>query len=229
MGPTPGVKPRWRAPNEWLVSDYDANGMALTRRVLSAVPDMAAAGLYLWCWIAPLAWQHQFLGLLTLALLIEFVALQAVPFIGNILYGGKMGLDRTRRLRHAAALGTVYLVFAGLAAGAFDAWFPAWIFAWLLAAKVYAALLTYDPGATGREAEMTVWILSASFYFAASFLTFFAPVPNFGVTEGGDTYGLRGMYEWANFPAKPMATGFLYFCAVALMRVFGVRASVDLS
>jgi len=198
--------------------------VTLTRRSLSALPDAVAAALYLWCWIAPLAWRHQLLGLLTLALLIEFLAVQAVPFIGTILYGDKMGLDRAQRMLRAAALGAVYLVFIGLAGGAFDAWFPVWIFVWLLATKVYTALLLYDSNATGREPAMTAWILSVSFYLAAAFLTFFAPVPHLGVTEDGDIYGLRGIYEWANFPYKPMATGFLYFFALALMRVMSRRA-----
>ena len=203
--------------------------MTLARRAAIALPDAGAAGLYLWCWIAPRAWQPKLVALLVLALLIEFVVIQAGPFIGTIVYGDKMGLDRHRRLKSAAILGAVYLLFAGLAAVSFDAWFPFLIFVWLLGVKVFAALLGRDPAATGREREMTLWILSVSYYFVAMFATMFLPVPALGITEHGEAYGLRGQYEWANFPNKAIATGFVYFCALALTRMFARRIGLDLS
>jgi|GEM_PF-3845254 len=43
--------------------------MNLRRRVLIALPDAVAAALYLWCWIAPLAWQPKLVALLVLVLL----------------------------------------------------------------------------------------------------------------------------------------------------------------
>lgn len=202
--------------------------MNLSRRLLPALPDAAAAGVFLWSWIAPTALHAKFVGFLVLVLLIEFVVLQAGPFLGSIVYGAKMGLDRSRRLRIAAVLGATYLLFAGLAAASFDSWYPFFIFVWLCGVKVFAALLGYDRNATGREREMTVWILSVGLYFAAIFLTFFAPVPMLGVTEDGEAYGLRGQYEWANYPFKAMAAGFLYFFALALTRVFIKGGSMEL-
>jgi len=95
--------------------------MNLRRRVLIALPDAVAAALYLWCWIAPLAWQPKLVALLVLVLLIEFVVIQAGPFLGTIVYGDKMGLDAGQRRKSALAHGAVHLVFAGLAAVSFDA------------------------------------------------------------------------------------------------------------
>lgn len=203
--------------------------MSFARRLVSALPDAAAAGIYLWCWIAPLAWQPKLVALLVLVLLIEFVVIQAGPFIGTVVYGTAMGLDQRRRVRTATVLGAVYLGFAGFAALSFDAWFPFFIFAWLFAAKVFAATCARDPAATGRDREMTIWILSVSFYFVAVFFTMFVPVPMFGITEDGAVYGLRGQYEWANFPYKPIATGFIYFCALATTRLLLRRTALDLS
>jgi hypothetical protein len=201
----------------------------LARRVLLALPDAAAAALYLWCWIAPLAWQPKLVALLVLVLLIEFVVVQAGPFIGTVVYGDKMGLDAKQRRKSALALGAVYLVFAGLAAVSFDAWFPFLIFVWLFGVKVFAAVLGRDPAATGREREMTVWILSVSYYFVAIFFTMFAPIPMLGITEDGAVYGLRGQYEWANFPHEAIAAGFLYFSALAITRLLLRRTAMDLS
>lgn len=203
--------------------------MNLRRRVLIALPDAVAAALYLWCWIAPLAWQPKLAALLVLVLLIEFVVIQAGPFIGTVVYGDKMGLDAGQRRKSALALGAVYLVFAGLAAVSFDAWFPFLIFVWLFGVKVFAAVLGRDPAATGREREMTVWILSVSYYFVAIFFTMFVPIPMLGITEDGEAYGLRGQYEWANFPYEAIAAGFLYFSALAITRLLLRRTELDLS
>lgn len=203
--------------------------MNLARRIASALPDAAAAALYLWCWFAPLAWQPKLVALLVLVLLIEFVVMQAGPFIGTVVYGAAMGLDRRQRVRTAAVLGAVYLGFAGFAAVSFDAWFPFFIFAWLFGVKVFAAVYARNPAATGRDREMTLWILSVSFYFGAIFFTMFVPVPMLGITEDGEAYGLRGQYEWANFPYKPIATGFIYYGALAITRLLLRGTTLDLS
>jgi len=202
--------------------------MNLSRRLLAGLPDAAAAALFLWCWIAPTALHPKFVGFLVLVLLIEFLVVQAGPFLGSVIYGAKMGLDRARRRRIAAVLGITYLLFAGLAAASFDSWYPFFIFVWLCGAKLFAALICYDPNATGREREMTIWILSVSFYFGVVFLTFFTPVPMLGITENGAAYGLRGQYEWANYPFKAIAAGFVYFLALALMRLFIKGGSLEL-
>jgi len=205
--------------------------MNLARRAVLALPDTAMAGLYLWCWISPRAWQPKLAGLLVLVLLIEFVVVQAGPFIGTVIYGEAMGLDAHQRLRTALVLSVVYLAFAGLAAVSFDAWFPFLIFAWLFGVKVFAAVFGRDRAAVGREREMTVWILSVSFYFVAIFFTMFVPLPMLGITEDGEVYGLRGQYEWANFPYKAIAAGFLYFLALAISRVLvhGTKLSLSAS
>ena len=203
--------------------------MGLGRRLLIALPDGAAAALYLWCWIAPVAWHQELVAFLVLVLLIEFVAMHASPFLGSIIYGGRMGFDRKRRLRIAIVLGATYLAFAGLAAASFDAWFPFFVLLWLFGARLFSALVGFDRNAEGRAPEMSIWAFSVGYYFGAVFLTFFAPVPMLGITEDGAVYGLRGQFEWANFPYKPIAAGFLYFLALALTRLFSRGFSAELS
>lgn len=199
------------------------------RRLAIALPDAAAAAIYFWCWIAPVALMPKLVGLLVLVLLIEFVVMQAGPFIGNVVYGDKMGLTPRQRRKSAATLGAIYLALAGLTALSFDAWFPFVIFVWLFGVKVYAALLGRDPYASGREPEMTVWILSVTYYFVAIFITLFVPVPALGITQDGELYGLRGQYEWARYPYKAIAAGFLYFLALALTRLFVRGTTLGLS
>ena len=203
--------------------------MTLARRGLIAVPDAAAAALILWIWAYPLAWRPGLVGVVVLAMLMEFVAIQAGPFLGRIVYGDRMGLTPRERRRSALALGAVYVTFAGLAAGSFGRWFPFFLFAWLFGAKVYAALLGRRPDATSREREMSYWVLSNVLYLAVVFAAMFVPVPMLGVTEEGSFYGLRGRYEWANYPHEALAAGFVYFAAMALIRFLGLRMGVELS
>jgi hypothetical protein len=199
-----------------------------SRRSLSAVPDAAAAALFLWAWLRPLAWKRELVGVLVLALLIEFVAVQAGPFLGKIVYGDLMGFSPRERRRSALVLGAVYLGFAGLAAGSFNAWFPFFLFLWLVGAKVFAAVLGRRPDATGRQREMGLWVLSNILFFAVIFAAMWLPVPMLGITEDGAFYGLRGQYEWANHPYEAAAAGFAYYSVMALVRFLDPRIGVDL-
>jgi len=192
------------------------------------VPDGAAALLSLWIWLRPLAWKRELVGVVVLVLLIEFVVIQAGPFIGRIVYGERLGLTPRERRRKALVLGAVYLGFAGLAAASFDAWFPFFIFLWLFGAKVFAALLGRRPDATGREREMAYWILSNVAYFALVFAAMVLPVPMLGVTEDGAFYGLSGRYEWANHPNEAVAVAFLYYGAMALTRLFDPKIGIEM-
>jgi hypothetical protein len=203
--------------------------MTPARRMMVALPDAAAAALFLWVWLRPLAWHHDLLGVLVLVMLIEFVAIQAGPFLGNVVYGDKMGFTPRERRRKALVLGAVYLTLAGLAAASFDAWFPFFLFVWLFGAKVNAAVLGKRADASGREREMAFWILSNVIYIALVFAVMFVPVPMLGVTADGDLYGLHGRYEWANHPYEVTAAGFLYFTAMALVRLFDPRIGAELS
>ena len=202
--------------------------MGLSRRSWSAVPDAAAAAVFLWTWWRPLAWKRELVGVLVLVLLIEFVVIQAGPFLGKIVYGDLLGLSQAERRRKALVLGAVYLLFAGLAAGAFDTWFPALLFAWLFGAKVFASVLGRRPDATGRQREMGFWVLSNIVFFAVVFAAMWLPLPHLGVTEDGAFYGLRGMYEWANRPYEATAAGFAYYAVMALTRLLDPRIGVDL-
>jgi len=76
---------------------------------------------------------------------------------------------------------------------------------------------------------MTLWILAVCCFFGAVFATLYLPVPMLGITEDGEVYGLRGQYEWANFPYKAIAAGFLYFSALAATRLLVRRTALDLS
>lgn len=202
--------------------------MALSRRSLAALPDGLAAGVFLFTWLRPLAWVRELVGVLVLVLLIEFVVIQAGPFLGKIVYGDLLGLSPAERRRKALVLGVVYLVFAGLAAGAFDTWFPALLFAWLFAAKVFAAVLGRRADATGRQREMGYWVLSNILFFAVVFAAMWLPVPPLGVTEDGAFYGLRGLYEWANRPYEAMAAGFVYYAVMSVVRLLDPHFGVDL-
>jgi hypothetical protein len=202
--------------------------MTLGRRSLAAVPDGAAAAVSLWIWLRPLAWKRELVGVLVLAMMIEFLVIQAGPFLGRIINGERLGLTPAERRRKAIVLGVVYLVFAGLAAASFNLWFPLFLFLWLFGAKLFAALVGRRPDAVGREREMAYWVLANVVFFAVIFATMVVPVPMLGVTEDGALYGLRGRYEWANYPYEAVASAFIYYAAMALTRLFDPDIGVDM-
>jgi hypothetical protein len=200
----------------------------LMRRSLAAAPDAAAAAVGLWIWLRPLAWMRDLVGVVVLALLMEFVVIQAMPFIGRIVYGERLGLSAGERRRKAFALGAVYLVLAGLAAASFGSWFPFFLFLWLFGAKVAASVLGFRPDAVGRERDMAFWMVSNVVYFALIFAAMLLPVPMLGITEDGSAYGLNGRYEWANHPNEAVAAAFVYYGAMALMRLIDPRIGVEM-
>lgn len=202
--------------------------MTLRRRSLAAVPDGAAAAVSLWIWLQPLAWKRELVGVVVLAMMIEFVVIQAGPFIGRIVYGERLGLTPRERRVKAITLGAVYLVFAGLAAASFNLWFPFFLFLWLFGAKVFAALVGRRPDAVGREREMAYWAVSNVVFFAVIFAAMVVPVPMLGITEDGSFYGLSGRYEWANYPYEAVASACIYYGTMALTRLFDPNIGIEM-
>ena len=85
----------------------------ILRRLASAAPDAALAGLYLWCWIDPLAWRKTLVAELMLIMVVEFLVVHSGPFLGMVVMGEDSKQSRATRLKILLGLGAVYLLFAG--------------------------------------------------------------------------------------------------------------------
>jgi hypothetical protein len=198
----------------------DRFGMAnVARRIAAAAPDLALAGVYLWCWIEPLAWRKTLVADLMLVMLVEFLVVHSGPFLGVLVMGDDSSVSRATRLKMLLGLGAVYLLFAGGMSAAFETWGPVLVFVWLIGAKLYAILLGRAPDGAEQTRQMALWALSVLFYLGAVFATLFLPVPKFGVTRHGHYYGVPGEGEWVSHPNTVIAAGLLYFGALALVKL----------
>ena len=77
----------------------DDDRFSLPRRLAAAAPDAALAGLYLWCWIEPLAWRKTLVAELMLVMLVEFLVIHSGPFLGILVMGEDSGTSRATRLK----------------------------------------------------------------------------------------------------------------------------------
>lgn len=191
----------------------------ILRRLAAAAPDAALAGLYLWCWIQPLAWRKTLVAELMLVMLVEFLVVHSGPFLGMVVMGERSNQSRATRLKILLGLGAVYLLFAGGMSAAFGSWGPLLLFVWLIGAKLVAILLGRSLGGAEQARQMGYWALSVVFYLGAVFATLFLPVPELGVTQHGHFYGIPGEGEWVRHPYTVIAAGFLYFGALALAKL----------
>jgi len=197
----------------------DDDRFSLPRRLAAAAPDAALAGLYLWCWIDPLAWRKTLVAELMLVMLVEFLVIHSGPFLGILVMGEDSGTSRATRLKMLFGLGAVYLLFAGGMSAAFETWGPVLLFAWLIGAKLFAILLGRSPDGSERGRQMAFWALSVLFYLGAVFATLFLPVPELGITRSGADYGIPGSGEWVSNPQIPIAAGLVYFSALGLAKL----------
>jgi len=192
---------------------------AILRGLAAAAPDAALAGLYLWCWIDPLAWRKTLVAELMLVMLVEFLVIHSGPFLGILVMGEDAGVGRKTRLKMLLGLGAVYLLFAAGMSAAFETWGPVLLFVWLIGAKLVAILLGRSPDGSERGRQMAFWALSVVFYLGAVFATLFLPVPELGITRSGAYYGIPGSGEWVSNPHIPIAAGLVYFSALALAKI----------
>lgn len=198
----------------------DRFGMAnVARRIATAAPDLALAGVYLWCWIEPLAWRKTLVADLMLVMLVEFLVVHSGPFLGVLVMGDDSSVSRATRLKMLLGLGAVYLLFAGGMSAAFETWGPVLVFVWLIGAKLFAILLGRAQDGAEQTRQMALWGLSVLFYLAAVFASVLLPVPELGVTRHGHDYGVPGEGEWVSHPNTVIAAGLLYFGALATVKL----------
>ncbi|KPK06048.1 MAG: hypothetical protein AMJ64_10135 [Betaproteobacteria bacterium SG8_39] len=197
----------------------DDDRFGFLRRLVAAAPDAALAALFLWCWIEPLAWRKTLVAELMLVMLVEFLVVHSGPFFGMLVMGDTVTTERATRLKILLGLGAIYLLFAGGMSAAFESWGPVLLFAWLIGAKLVAILAGRGMAVREQTRQMALWALSVLFYLGAVFATVMLPVPKLGLVRHGHFYGIPGSGEWVSHPNTVVAAGFLYFGALALVKL----------
>jgi hypothetical protein len=191
--------------------------LPFSRRFMHAFPDAITAGIFLYAWIAPLAWRKNLVGELMLVMLVEFILIHSAPFLGNIVLASNMPLKQ--RLKVFAGFTILYSLFIGAFAAGFKSWLPVIAFAWLVSAKLVSLVTDREHSERDRQRMRGYWGVSAGYYLLAVFATLFLPVPELGITRHGSAYGIPGSGEWVSNPHTVVAAGFLYFGLLALTKL----------
>ena len=184
--------------------------ISLASRIGAALPDVAGAWLFAWCWKNPLGWHPDLSMALGQVVLIEFLVLHSSVFFAALI---SSGADRWTKVRTALLLCLIYVPFAAAFALANRSWWPVAAFAWLLSGRMAMV-------ASGRASDLekkrlrALWGDSFGFYILFAFLAAFATVPSFGYLTMSVPWS-----GWAIRPQQVMCWGFLYFSAVAVRKL----------
>lgn len=183
-------------------------------RAISALPDAITAIAYAIAWFAPLRFGADTVRNLMLLMLMEFLVVHSGAFIGTTVLSDKLG--RGAKSLSILGFGAFYMLFAGAFSLAFHSWWPALSFLWLLLAKFALVWLAPLPRTAEARRLTTQWGISVVFYLLAVFVGVLLPLPRFGLgVEVLPSLGLSGGGLWIEQPHTVIASGLIYFAAVA--------------
>ena len=184
--------------------------MTLTRSgLLNALPDFAAAGVFLVTWVAPRTFGEQMVSRLLLVMLMEFIVIHSSAFMGSVALA-KSG--RGKRAASILGFGAFYTLFAGGFSLAFRSWWPLATFWGQTVNRLLGVILGQVPDEEQKAFIMRGWAASAVLYLLGCFATLLLPVPPLGMTPAAvAAQHIPGGGVWVNEPQKVLAFGFLYF------------------
>lgn len=191
--------------------------LPFSQRFLHALPDAITAGIFLYAWIAPLAWRKTLVAELMLVMLVEFILIHSAPFLGNIVLASNLPMQK--RLKLFLVFAFFYSLFIGSFAVGFQSWLPVIAFAWLISAKLVSLVTDREHAERDKQRMRGYWAVSAGFYLLAVFVPLFLPVPELGITRHGSAYGIPGGGEWVSNPHTVISAGFLYFGLLAATKL----------
>ncbi len=180
----------------------------------AALPDLLTAAAYLFAWVAPLHFGDGVVKTLMLMMLMEFLVVHSGGFIGLTVLSETA--SRGSKTMAIIGFGAFYLLFAGAFSLAFKSSWPILSFLWLLAAKFAQVWLAPLPRADEAQRQTTLWALSVVAYIGAVFVGVILPIPPLGITADIiPRLGLSGGGLWIDMPQTALASGALYFLALA--------------
>jgi len=189
--------------------------------VFSSMPDFAIGALFIYTWLYPRAIEKNMVASLMLVMLMEFIVIHSVGFMGNVAVSSML---KRKKVTTILGLGLFYTLFvAGFAAG-FNVWWPIIAF-WGLTFNRLLGLLTGQAQA-GREKILLQksWAVGALFYLLFVFVTILLPIPRLGVTRSA----VHGLYlgsggVWVSQPHRVIAFGAMYFTSLAISELISHR------
>ena len=188
-------------------------------RFFSALPDLGTAWLFAWCWKNPLGWHPQLASQLGQVMLMEFWVVHSSIFLGALIGG-----EASRSAKAVAGLILVcfYIPVAGGFAWFNNALWPFAAFAWLLLSRVATGVLGRGPGDYEKKRMRYYWANGAGCYILFVFAAVLLPIPAFGFAHARVPWT-----GWSITPQEVIAWGFLYYAALAAMKLLENPASIQ--
>lgn len=188
--------------------------LPLHNRIAAAVPDLAMAVLFLWCWLAPTAWRPTLASELGQLMLMEFFVMHSGMFLGGTASVQQEGIGT--RLVTAMIVTAFYVPVAGAFAYVHGGWTPFLGFGWLLMMRVLSMLAAQGAGEFESKRQRFYWANGGAFYILAVMAALLLPLPQLGF-RGAD--GVFWDKWWSVSPKEMIAWGFLYFAALAVTKL----------
>jgi hypothetical protein len=184
--------------------------LSLPARLASAAPDLALAGVFLWCWRSPVAWRPTLASELAVVMLMEFFVIHAGIFFfaaaGSLVFLLVL-------LAFYLAIGGAYIYFHG-------GWWPAVALGWLLASQAITASVLGGRGPVtfAKKRQFFYWGQGAAAYILLGMVALVLPMPRLGF---GSARGQGYVWDswWRVQPHEVMAWGFLAFGALGLIKL----------
>jgi len=188
---------------------------------LSALPDIAFAGVFFVTWIRPATFGPFMVKWLLLVMMMEFIIIHSAAFMGVAAFepGG-----RVARSTKVLGLGAFYTLFAGAMSLGFKSWWPLAAFWGQTLNRLLGVILGQAQDADQKAFVMAGWGASALFYLLGAFATILLPVPRLGITpQVVAAQRIPGGGLWVAHPEKVIAFGVLYFGLTAWSEIKGHR------
>ena len=191
----------------------------LPARIVTALPDLTIAAVFLITWIAPRTFGDQMVGFLMLVMLLEFIIIHSSGFMGSVMLHDPLS-ERTK-IKALLGFGVFYGIFAlGFSLG-FQAWWPLWTILLMTLNRMMIVLLGNVPDQQERAYILKGWAVSAICYILLAMLTIFLPLPRLGITPAEVVaQNLPGSGLWVEQPHRVIAFGFLYFLAIGISELY---------
>jgi len=204
------------------VSDRTGPSLAPLNRVAGAAPDVATACLFLSCWLAPTAWQPTLASELGQLMLMEFFALHSGMFLGGTASVQQEGLGV--RLVTVMMVMTFYVPVAGAFAFFHGGWSPFLVFGWLLLTRVISMLAGQGSGEFESKRMRFYWAAGVGYYVVCLIPVLLLPMPQLGFRSAAGVFWDKW---WVLKPQEVIAWGFLYFGAMAVIKLIERPAWIE--
>lgn len=183
----------------------------------SALFDVAIALAFAVTWVAP---DHAFaqpVAFLILLMLVEFLLIHGTVFFEQTATSGE---GTSTKAKVMAGMALIYLAFGMAFSLAFRSWFPLVAIGLMCAHRMLALLTEPVPNEVAKERSQRRWATHVGLFLAATYLTIFVSVPQFGVD---DAYladlSLPGTGLWIDQPHRVLFAGVFYFGLRALLEL----------